>query len=147
MHKISRLVSVLVAAVALLPAADCGAQANSGRADPSVMLPCPECGVIYDIREIKRERESARNPPENPAPVGPMIHFTLGDKSDPRPHVDVVGSRSMREAMVESRWIVVVRFDDNRFQRIEMTDASGLKIGDHVHVHQNQIEPDDRDLP
>ena len=147
MHKISRLVSVLVAAVALLPAADCGAQANSGRADPSVMLPCPECGVIFDIREIKRERESARNLPLDTASPGWTIRFTPGDRADTHPHVDLVGSRSMREAMVESRWIVVVRFDDNRFQRIDMTDASGLKIGDHVHVHQNQIEADDRDLP
>ncbi len=77
-------------------------------------LPCPECGVIYDIREIKRERESARNEPQNPAPVGPMIRFTLGDKADRRPHVDVVGSRSMREAMTEHYYVVVVCFDDNR---------------------------------
>ena len=154
MYKISRLVSVLAVAVALLLAADCGAQANSGRSDPSVMLPCPECGVIYDIREIRRERESARNLPQDTAsrnlpqdsvPVGPMIHFTLGDKSDRQPHVDVVGSRSMREELMESYYIVVVRFDDNRWQRIELPDATGLKIGDRIHVHRNRIEPDDSD--
>jgi hypothetical protein len=147
MHKISRLVCVLVAAVALLLAADGGAQVKGERDDPSVSLPCPECGVIYDIREIKRERESARNLPQNPALVGPMIRFTLGDKADRRPHVDVVGSRSMREAMMDTYYEVVVRFDDNRWQRIELPDATGLKVGDRVHVHQNQIEPDDRDLP
>lgn len=147
MHKISRLVCVLVAAVALLLAADGGAQVKGERDDPSVSLACPECGVIYDIREIKRERESARNLPQNPALVGPMIRFTLGDKADRRPHVDVVGSRSMREAMMDTYYEVVVRFDDNRWQRIELPDATGLKVGDRVHVHQNQIEPDDRDLP
>lgn len=147
MHKISRLVCVLFAAVALLLAADGGAQVKGERDDPSVSLPCPECGVIYDIREIKRERESARNLPQNPALVGPMIRFTLGDKADRQPHVDVVGSRSMREAMIDRYYEVVVRFDDNRWQRIELPDATGLKIGDRIHVHQNQIEPDDRDLP
>jgi hypothetical protein len=147
MHKISRLVSGLAAAVALLIAADCGAQANSERDDPSVALPCPECGVIYDIREIKRERESARNLPLDTASPGWTIRFTPGDRADPHPHVDLVGSRSMREAMVERSWIVVVRFDDNRFQRIEMTDATGLKIGDRIHVHHNRIEPDDRYMP
>jgi uncharacterized Zn finger protein len=147
MHKISRLVSVLVAAVALLLGTDCTAQVTSGRGGPSVSLPCPECGVIYDIREIKRERESARNVPQNPAPVGPMIRFTLGDKADRQPHVDVVGSRSMREAMIDRYYEVVVRFDDNRWQRIELPDATGLKAGDRIHVHQNRIEPDDRDLP
>jgi len=147
MQKISGSVSVLLAAVALLLAGVCGAQVNSERDDPSVGLPCPECGVIYDIREIKRERGSARNLPQNPAPVGPMIRFSLGDKADRGPHVDVVGSRSMREAMMESYWIVVVRFDDNRWQRIELPHATGLKVGDRIHVHQNLIEPDDRDLP
>jgi hypothetical protein len=145
MHKISRL--VFLAAIALLLAADCGAQVKGERDDPSVSLPCPECGVIFDIREVKRERESARNLPQNPALVGPMIRFTLGDKADRRPHVDVVGSRSMREAMTDSYYEVVVRFDDNRWQRLELPDATGLKVGDRVHVHQNRIEPDDRDLP
>jgi uncharacterized Zn finger protein len=147
MHKIFRLVSVLVAAVALLLATVCSVQGKGGRDDPSVSVPCPECGVIYEVREIKRERESARNVPQNPAPVGPMIRFTLGDKSDRQPHVDVTGSRSMREAMTDTYYEVVVRFDDNRWQRIELPDATGLKVGDRIHVHQNRIEPDDRDLP
>jgi hypothetical protein len=147
MHKISRLASVLVAAVALLLGTNCGAQAKGGRDDPSVSVPCPECGVIYEVREIRRERESARNVPQNPALVGPMIRFTLGDKADRQPHVDVVGSRSMREAMIDRHYEVVVRFDDNRWQRIELPDATGLKAGDRIHVHQNRIEPDDRDLP
>lgn len=145
MSRISRSVSVLAAAVALLFATEGWAQVSSGRSDPSVMLPCPECGVIYAIHEIKRERESARNLLQDSVPVGPMIHFTLGDKADRQPHVDVVGSRSMREELMESYYIVVVRFDDNRWQRIELPDATGLKAGDRIHVHQGRIEPDDSD--
>jgi hypothetical protein len=147
MHIISRLVFILVTAAGLLLAADCVAQASRERGDPSVNLPCPECGFIFDIREVKRERESARNLPLGTASSGWTIRFTPGDNADPHPHVDLVGSKAMRDALVESVWVVVVRFDDNRFQRIEMTDAAGLKIGDRVHVHQNRIEPDDRDLP
>ena len=52
----------------------------------------------------------------------------------------------MREAMLEKYYIVVVRFDDNRWQRIELPDASALKVGDRIHVHQNRIEPDDTEL-
>ncbi len=141
------MVCPLVACVALLFAVVCAAQEQSGRGDPSVNLPCPECGVIFSIREVKRERGSARNLPDNPAPVGPMIRFSLGDKADRGPHFDVVDSAAMREAMTETYYIVVVRFDDNRWQRIELPDATGLKVGDHIHVHQNLIEPDDRDLP
>ena len=143
MPKISRSVSVLVAVVALLFAAEGGAQVKGERDDPSVTLPCPECGVIYEVREIKRERESARNLPQDTPSMGPMIRFTLGDKADRQPHVDVVGSRKMREAMTYSYYEVVVRFDDNRWQRIELPDATGLKAGDRIHVHQGRIEPDD----
>jgi hypothetical protein len=147
MHRISRLVCLLVACLALSFAVVCAAQEHGGRDDPSVNLPCPECGVIYSIREVKRERGSARNLPENPAPVGPMIRFSLGDQADRGPHLDVVDSAAMREAMMETYYIVVVRFDDNRWQRIELPDATGLKVGARIHVHQNLIEPDDRDLP
>ena len=152
MPKIFRSVSVLVAVVALLFAAEGGAQVKGERDDPSVALPCPECGVIYEVREIKRERESARslpqdtgsrNLPQDTAAMGPMIRFTLGDKADRQPHVDVVGSRKMRDAMMYSYYEVVVRFDDNRWQRIELPDATGLKAGDRIRVHQNRIEPDD----
>src|SRR5579859_3882455 len=147
MHGSSRLVCLFVACVGLSFAVVCTAQEQGGRDDPSVNLPCPECGVIYSIREVKRERESARIPPENSAPVGPMIRFSLGDNADRGPHFDVVDSAAMREAMMQTYYIVVVRFDDNRWQRIELPDATGLKVGARVHVHQNLIEPDDRYLP
>ena len=147
MHKISRSVSLLIAVVALLLPNVCGAQDHSERDDPSLLQPCPECGFIYSIRQMQRERGSARNLPANPAPVGPMIRFSLGDKADRGPHFDVVGSASMREAMMETYYVVVVKFDDNRWQRIELPDATDLKVGARIHVHQNLIEPDDRYLP
>jgi hypothetical protein len=139
------LLCSVVGVAALFLAGVCAAQEKGGRDDPSVRLPCPQCGVIYEIREIKRERESARNAPRDAPPMGPMIRFSLGDKSDRQPHVDVVGSRSMREEMIDRYYEVVVRFDDNRWQRIELPDATGLKAGDRIHVHQGRIEPDDSD--
>jgi hypothetical protein len=45
--------------------------------------------------------------------------------------------------MTEIYYEVVIRFDDNRWSRIELPDVSGLKAGDRVHVHRNRIEPDD----
>ncbi|HEX7952343.1 MAG TPA: hypothetical protein VF523_04620 [Burkholderiales bacterium] len=49
--------------------------------------------------------------------------------------------------MQKTYYIVVVRFGDNRRQRIELPDATGLRVGDRIHVHRNLIEPDDRDQP
>jgi hypothetical protein len=135
---------VLVSALLFLPGATC-AQSTDGRDDPSVKQPCPECGMIYEVREIRRERGSARNAPQNPAPAGPTIRIPLGDKTDREAHVDVYGSRSMRKSLEEVYYEVVVRFDDNRWQRLEVPDAAGLKVGDRVHVHQGRIEPDEGD--
>jgi hypothetical protein len=115
---------------------------QGGRADPSLNLPCPECGAIYEIREIRREPPPSAQP-QRPLPVGPTIRFSLGDRADEKPHLDIYGSRSMREALVERYYEVVIRYDDGRWGRIEVQDASGLKAGDRVHVHRNRIEPDD----
>ena len=132
-----RLVPLFLA-LAIFPAA---AEEEGRRSDPSVNLPCPECGVIYEIREIRRERALPES--NRPLPVGPTLRFSLGDKADREPHVDVFGSRSMREESIEKYYEVVVRFDDNRWGRIDLPDASGLKVGDRVHVHDNRILPDD----
>ena len=113
------------------------------RADPSVKLPCPECGVIYEIREVRRERSPAQSQSQRTAPVGPIIRFSPGDRADPGPHIDVFGSRSMREQLIDRYYEVIVRFDDGRWSRIEVSDSTGLKAGDRIHVHQNRIEPAD----
>lgn len=135
------LVFCATALSALLQAAPIMAQ-QDGRADPSVNLQCPECGTIYEIREIRSERPPSAMP-QRPLPVGPTIRFSLGDKADEKPHLDIYGSRSMREALVEHYYEVVIRFDDGRWSRIEVPEAAGMKPGDRVHVHQNRIEPDD----
>ena len=131
----------MVLALSLLAAPPAFGEEAGERSDPSVKLPCPECGVIYVIREIRRERPLPGT--DRPLPVGPTLRFSLGDKADDKPHVDVFGSRSMRDEMTEIYYEVVIRFDDNRWSRIELPDVSGLKAGDRVHVHRNRIEPDD----
>jgi hypothetical protein len=147
MPMLWRYIAAFLVGTTLLFATACGAQSKGERDDPSVAQPCPECGVIFEIREVRHERESARNLPLDSGSLGWTFRFTPGDRGDPHPHVDLVGSRAMRESMIEKSYEVVVRFNDNRWQRIEMSDTTGLKVGDRIHVHQNRIEPDDRDLP
>lgn len=135
------ILKVLATALLLTVLQPAGAQEAGRRSDPSVNQPCPECGIVYEILEIRRERPLART--DRPLPVGPMLRFSLGDKADDKPHVDIFGSRSMREQAVETYYEVVIRFDDNRWGRLELPDVSRLKVGDRVHVHDNRIEPDD----
>jgi hypothetical protein len=115
---------------------------QDGRSNPSLDLPCPQCGVIHEIREVKRERAPSAQP-QRPLPIGPTIRFSLGDRADEKPHLDIYGSPSMRESLVERYYEVVIRYDDGRWGRIEVQDASVLNPGDRVHVHRNRIEPDD----
>lgn len=137
-----RILAPAIAAALLWVLPAIGAGQQDGRAEPSVNLPCPECGTIYAIRENRRERAPATTP-QRPLPVGPTIRFSLGDKADSRPHLDIYGSPSMREAMVERYYEVVIRFDDGRWGRIEVSDPAGMKPGDRVHVHRNRIESPD----
>jgi hypothetical protein len=147
MRKSLYVCALLAATMSLALTPVAHAKEKGDRDSPSVDDPCPECGIVYEIREIKREREreSARNLPKSPVAVEPMIRFSLGDNADRNPHVDVYGSRSMREAMIEKYYEVVISFDDGRWGRIEMPDVSRLKVGDRIHVHKNRIEPDDSD--
>jgi len=146
MKKFLHACALLAATICLALTPVAHGQEKGGRDSPSVDDPCPECGVIYEIREIKRERESARNPPKGPVAVEPIIRFSLGDKADRRAHVDIYGSPSMREAMIEKYYEVVISFDDGRWGRVEVPDVSRLNVGDRIHVHNNRIEPDDSDI-
>lgn len=111
---------------------------------PAVNQPCMECGVIYEIKTITTERELPGTFDERAPPTGPFINFPLTRKRSAKPEVGVVGSKEMRKQLKETVYEVVVRFDDDRFTRIEVRDVSKLRVGDRVHVHQNRIEPVDK---
>jgi hypothetical protein len=114
--------------------------------EPSVRAPCPECGTIISIREIKSEREVAKLLPERAPPVGPVIQFSLGEGSD-KPRVGGMGDEQMRERLSERHYEITIRFDDERYGLFQVPDASAFMVGDRVHVHQGRIQQYDSDLP
>lgn len=118
---------------------------NSHRpSGPGVDQLCKECGVIYEIRQLTSEREFARTLEERVPEAGPTINIPLGRNPNAKPQISVYGSRKMREQMQEHIYEVVIRFQDGRFMRIEVSDVSNLSLGERVRVYQNRIEPDDR---
>ena len=135
----------VVVVLAALVALAAFAQNPDRLSGPAVNDPCMECGVIYEIRPITSERPVAKTTMEEGAPpVGPTINFPLTRDPDAKAEVDVFGSKKMREGLEETVYEVVVRFDDDRFTRVEVSDVSNLQVGDRVHVHQNRIEPVDQ---
>ena len=99
--------------------------------------------MVYEIRQLTGERELARTLEEQAPEAGPIITIPLTRKPEARPRVSVVASEAARKSMVESTYEVVIRYDDGRFTRREVSDISNLSIGARVHVHQNRIEPAD----
>jgi outer membrane lipoprotein SlyB len=46
----------------------------------------------------------------------------------------------MRQRILEIVYEVTVRFDDGRYGLVEMSDASGFRVGDRVRVVDNQLQ-------
>jgi hypothetical protein len=116
------------------------AQDSNQLSGPAVNQPCMECGVIYEIKTLTSEREVARTVEERAPPAGPFINIPLGRNPVSQPSIGAIGDKKMRSQFEETTYEIVVRFDDDRFQRLETRDVSGLYVGDRVRVRQNRVE-------
>ena len=102
---------------------------------------CQECGVVTGIRELQHERESARTLAGRLPPVGPVFGFTFGgDTPKNNFFVGAVGSKEMRDRLVEISYEVSVRYNDGREAVVETRDGVDLRVGDPVKVINNKIE-------
>jgi outer membrane lipoprotein SlyB len=72
--------------------------------------------------------------------VGPVFGMTFGAGQETRTFVGAAGGSTMRQRILEIVYEVTVRFDDGRFGLLELTDASGFRVGDRVRVVDNQLE-------
>jgi len=117
------------------------AQDTGSLSGPSVNQACMECGVIYEIKAITSEREVARTLEETASPMGPFINIPLTRNPSAKPQIGAIGDKKMRNQLERTVYEIVVRFDDDRFVRVEASDVSGLNVGDRVRVQQNRVEP------
>jgi hypothetical protein len=121
------------------------AQYSSPPSGPGVDQLCRECGVIFEIREIASERKFARTLEEQASPPGTTISIPLTSKPEAnKPVFGAYGSRKMRKQLEERSYEIVIRYDDDRFTRREVSDVTGLYVGARVRVYQDHIEPYDR---
>jgi len=132
---------ILLAAPFALLTAFAFAQYSSAPAGPGVDQLCKECGVIYEIRQLTSERQFARTLEDQTSPPGTTISIPLTSRPEAnKPVFGAYGSRTMRKQLEEHVYEVVVRYNDGRFTRIEMSDISDLSLGATVRVYQNRIE-------
>jgi len=138
---------VLSAAPLVLLTASVFAQYSSAPTGPGVDQLCRDCGVIYDIRQIASEREFANALGDTPfqdersPPARSMITIPFTNKPEANvPRFDVYGSRSMRKQLEERTYEVVIRYDDGRYARMDVSDVGQLYVGARVRIRQNRIE-------
>ena len=120
-----------VAVAADVPAAD----------KPRVVVLCPECGMVYNIRRIDKpvapERNLLPNLASSPQPGGTgnetqaMPLFSIG-RSGPQ--------RVQREPTTRSAWEVTVRYDNGQFGFVTHDMEPDLKVGDRVRHVENTLE-------
>jgi hypothetical protein len=114
---------------------------------------CLDCAVIRRIRNVERERPASREIPSymtsdqyldtrrySEPRVGPVFGMTFGAGQETRTFVGAAGTSTMRQRMLEIVYEVTVRYDDGRFGRVEMNDATGFRVNDRVRVVNNQLE-------
>jgi len=137
----TRANTVLFLACALGITGYVSAQQQPGPAVGAGAAQCRECGVVSSIREVQRERESARTLTERLPPVGPVFSFSFGGDAPTKPFfVGAVGDQEMRDRLIEISYEVTVRFNDGRHGMVETRDGADLRVGDPVKVINNKIE-------
>ena len=134
-----RVVILMIAmciAASFAPAADEPAGAKPGPA-----LLCPECGMVFNIRQIDKPvapvRETLPSITSSPGVGGmgsttqPVPLLTFGKDG---PH------RVQRAPATRRVWEITIRYDTGQFGFLTHDNAPDAKVGDRVRVVENVIE-------
>ena len=132
--------STVVAICLAPPAARCADDAVAGK--PRVVILCPACGVVYNIRRIDRpvapERNILPNIASSPQAGG------IGNQTQAVPLFSIGrdgAHRVPREPATRSVWEMTVRYDNGQFGFVTQDSEPDLKVGDRVRHIENTLEP------
>ena len=132
-----------VALIAVCSAAPVAIAADAPAADkPRVVILCPECGMVYDIRRIDKpvapERNLLPSYASSPQPGG------IGNETQAVPLFSIGRSgpqRVQREPATRTAWEVTVRYDNGQFGFVTQDMEPEIKVGDRVRHVENTLEP------
>jgi hypothetical protein len=142
MHEYGRH-CLAAAAFALM----CGAAPMAGAADdaaadkPRVVILCPECGMVYNIRRMEKpvapERELLPSIGSSSRAGG------MGNETQPVPLFTIGrggAQRVQREPTTRSVWEITVRYDNGQFGFVTHDLEPDFKVGDRVRHVENTLE-------
>ena len=128
--------------VAAGPAATPAWTADEATADkPRVVILCPECGVVSNIRRIEKpvapERDTMPSIASSPRTGG------IGSETQAVPLFSIGRSgahRVQREPTTRSVWEITVRYDNGQFGFVTQDSEPELKVSDRVRHVENTLE-------
>jgi hypothetical protein len=114
--------------------------ADDPAAKPRVVVLCPECGVVHNVRKIEKPVAPERNLLPNLASSGQATGnetravplFSFGAKGP---------QRVQREPVTRSIWETTVRYDNGQFGFVTHDMEPEFKVGDRVRHVENTLEP------
>lgn len=131
--------AALFALCVAAPPARAAADASADK--PRVVILCPECGMIYNIRRIEKPVAPERNllpDSRSSSQTGGIMHetqtvplFTLGSGG---------AQRVQREPTTHSVWEITVRYDNGQFGFVTQAMEPDLRVGDRVRLVENTLE-------
>jgi hypothetical protein len=131
--------SALVALCAVMSAAQAADEAPAGK--PRVVVLCPECGMVYNIRKIEKPVAPERN--LLPSVASSSHAGGTGNETRAVPLFSIGASgpqRVQRDPVTRNVWEITVRYDNGQFGFVTHEFEPELKVGDRVRHVENTLE-------
>ena len=135
-HYIGSAVLALCAVMSTARAAD-----EAPAAKPRVVVLCPECGMVYNIRKIDKPVAPERN--LLPSVASSSHVGGTGNETRAVPLFSIGASgpqRVQRDPVTRSVWEITVRYDNGQFGFVTHEIEPDLKVGDRVRHVENTLE-------
>ena len=97
---------------------------------------CADCGVVYSIKMVNKEEKQA--PVDATKPSGLVATIPFG-KDAGKPQLGSSTKIGREQVQVTTRWEVIVRLDDGRFQLVRFDDDPDLREGDKVRIDDGRV--------
>ena len=109
---------------------------------PRVVVLCPECGMVYNIRRIDKPVAPERNLLPNSTSAAQGGSLGNGSQAAPLFSFGRGGpQRVQREPTTHSVWELTVRYDNGQFGFVTQESEPDFKVGDRVRHIENTFEP------
>src|SRR6185295_2335579 len=131
--------SALAALCVVMSGAQAADEAPAGK--PRVVVLCPECGMVYNIRKIEKPIAPERN--LLPSVASSSHAGGTGNETRAVPLFSIGASgpqRVQRDPVTRNVWETTVRYDNGQFGFVTNESEPELKVGDRVRHVEHTLE-------